>query len=105
MQEITVKKVKGLVNIANKGGFLIIGADNLKKYHKKLYLIIRSKTSGKNLEKISQRLQSETSCEILEIDDDKIEDVLSIKNCKVAGIKNKGLCDEILKIIRGENIG
>ena len=36
MQIQEINKIKGLVNISNKAGYLIIGADNLKKYNKNI---------------------------------------------------------------------
>ena len=39
-------KIKGLINIANKAGYLIIGTDSLKGYKKKLYLILMSNDAG-----------------------------------------------------------
>lgn len=103
MQIETIKKVKGLINISNKAGYLIIGSDALKKYHKKLYLIIRSNNSGKSLIKISENLVKETNCEEIILNEEEMSAILSIENCKIVGIKNLGLSKEILKYIRGEN--
>ena len=103
MQIQTIQKIKGLVNISNKAGFLIIGADNLKGYNKKLYLILRSDDSGKNLVKISECVKKNTNCEIEVINSEIFKQVVLIENCKIIGIKNKGISEEIIKYIRGEH--
>ena len=57
MQNQQITKLKGLVGIANKAGYVIFGADNLKNYNKKLYLIVKSKDGGKNLNKVVDYLK------------------------------------------------
>ena len=99
MQKEIISKVKGLVNIANKGGYLIIGADNLKNYNKKLYLILRSDDSGKNIIKICEKQKERTSCAVEVIEKQIMPNLVSMENCKVVGIKNLGLAKEILKYI------
>ena len=102
MQTQQINKIKGLINISNKAGYLIIGADNLKNYRKKLYLIIYSNNSGKNLQKIAYTCKSYLGCEMIELDEQDFEKIVSIENCKIVGIKNLGLSQEIIKIVRGE---
>jgi len=92
-------KIKGYINIANKAGYLIIGADNLKNYNKKLYLMLADKTAGKNLFKIAN-LKHDIPLVIL----DDFFDYVGIENCKIIGIKNLGLSQEILKIVKEQNI-
>lgn len=104
MQVEIIRKVKGLINISNKAGYLIIGSDALKNYHKKLYLIIRSSNSGKNLVKISENLVKQTNCEEIILTDEEMSAIISIDNCKIIGLKNLGLSKEILKYIRGEKL-
>ena len=105
MQNNTINKIKGLLNISNKAGYLIIGADNLKGYTKKLYLIIQSDAGGKNLSKIVNETKNNTCCETIILCDSDFKDIVSISNCKVVGLKNKGISEEVLKYLRGENIG
>ena len=100
-----LQRAKGLISIANKAGYLIIGSDNLKNYNKKLYLIVKNKSGGKNLNKIAQQNMLTTNCEVITLDENNFDLVVNIPNCKIVGIKNKGISDEIIKYIRSENIG
>ena len=102
MQINILNKVKGLINISNKAGYLIIGADTLKNYSKKLYLIIRSNESGKNLQKVAANLVTKTMCEEIVLNEEEMKFITSMDNCKIIGIKNLGLSKEIIKYIRGE---
>ncbi len=102
MQIQQINKIKGLVNISNKAGYLIIGADNLKKYYKKLYLILYSSDGGKTIQKVVTNQKSLTNCDAFEIDAQEFSKIVSIENCKIVGLKNLGLSKEIIKVIRGE---
>ena len=102
MQKQQIKKIKGLVNISNKAGYVIIGADNLKKYNKKLYLILYSNDSGKTIQKVVTNKKTLTNCETIEIDAQEFSKIVSIDDCKIVGFKNLGLSKEIIKVIRGE---
>ncbi len=92
-------KIKGYINIANKAGYLVIGADKLKNYNKKLYLLMADKTAGKNLFKIA-RAKQDIPFVVL----NNLCEYVGIENCKIIGIKNFGLSQEILKIVKEQNI-
>ncbi len=102
MQIQEINKIKGLVNISNKAGYLIIGADNLKKYNKKLYLILYSNDSGKSIQKVVNNQKLQTNCDTFEVETQDFSKIVSIENCKIIGLKNLGLSKEIIKVIRGE---
>ncbi len=91
-----ISKIKGYINIAHKAGYLIIGSDALKGYDKKLYSIIYDKSALKNTLKVVNYFQ-EKSLPIKEVDN--LEELTSIKNCKIIGLKNKNLSDLILKLL------
>lgn len=105
MQNQQINKLKGLIGIANKAGYVIFGADNLKNYTKKLYLLVKAKETGNSITKIVNNLKNERSVDFVEIENQKLCEITNSQNCKLIGIKNKGLSEEILKVIRGENIG
>ncbi len=89
-----ITKAKGYLNIAHKAGYLIIGSDNLKGYDKKLYLVLIDKTAGKNSNKISSTLTERgVTLKIIE----NLPELVSIKNCKIVGVKNKQLSEKILE--------
>lgn len=102
MQTIELNKIKGYVNLANKAGYLIIGAENLKYYKKKLYLVLYAQNSGRDIQKIVKNFKTNPSVVVIEIDNQDFTKIVSIENCKIVGIKNLGLSKEIIKIIRGE---
>ncbi len=104
MQQKTLNSIKGYVGLARKGNYLIIGNDNLKGYYKKLYLILRSNDAGKNLVKVTNYTSEQTSCQIFEIEKEIMQEITGIENCKAFGVKNKGLADQIINLLRGETI-
>ena len=104
MQQNILAKIKGLVGIANKAGYLVIGSDNLKGYNKKLYLLLTSDSYGKTIEKITNQLKQSTNCDIYTFCENEFLQIVNIPNCKIVGIKNKGISEEIIKYIRSNNI-
>lgn len=96
------ERVKGYVSIANKAGYLIVGADNLKGYHKKLFLVLADETGGKNLLKVAQYLKQNLNIELFVLKN--LESYTGIEGCKIVGIKNKGISDEIIKLLRSQQI-
>lgn len=84
-------KAKGYLGIANKAGYLIIGGDNLQSYKQKLFLVLVDVDAQKNTKKIAQKLTEKA--EVLWIDG--LGQLLSIPTCKIVGIKNKGLSENI----------
>ena len=91
------EKVKNYLGICHKAGYLIIGSDNLKNYDKKLYLILIDNDNSKTIQKTVSRFS-----EVEKIEIENLGELLSIASCKVVGIKNFGLSEEIRKGIRGE---
>ena len=100
-----IDKIKGLINIANKAGYLIIGSDALKGYNKKLYLVLYNLDIGKNSQKIVKQIKANINCVVYGIENCDYPKIVNIPNCKIVGIKNKGLSEEIIKYLRGDDIG
>jgi ribosomal protein L7Ae-like RNA K-turn-binding protein len=92
---LDLNKIKGYINISHKAGYLIIGSDLLKSYDKKLYLVIYDKSAMKNTLKVVEKIK-EKNIPTIEVDD--LENLTSIKNCKIIGIKNKNLSSLIEKL-------
>ena len=95
-----MKNIRGLISIARKGGFCIIGQDNLRGYDKKLYILILDKKAGQALAKSANFMAKQRGAQLLEVED--LQEVSGIENCKILGIKNKALGEEIAKLIKGE---
>lgn len=89
-------KIAGYLNLARKSNNLIIGTENLKKYNKKLYLIVLSKTAGKNAGAVAEKQKERTDCEIVVADIDLAE-ILNINNCQIVALKNKGFADMVIQ--------
>lgn len=89
-------KLQGYLNIAKKAGYVIIGGEKLYNYNKKLYLVIYDNTSEKNTLKVVEKIK-QRNIPIFSIDN--LQDIISIKNCKIIGIKNKNLSDIMMQCI------
>ena len=87
-------KLQGYLNIAKKAGYVIIGGEKLYNYNKKLYLVIYDNTSEKNTLKVVDKIK-QRNIPIFSIDN--LQDIVSIKNCKIIGIKNKNLSDIMMQ--------
>lgn len=87
-------KLSGYLNIARKANALVIGADNLDVYRKKLYLILVASTAGKSTQSIVNKVVKNTGCEKIETSLN-LSEILCISNCQVVAIKNKGLAEKI----------
>lgn len=95
-----MKEISGLISIARKAGYCIIGQDNLLGYDKKLYLILLDKNAGNSLSKSIKYMAEQRGLELILLDG--LAEKTNLENCKVLGIKNKGLSEEIVKRIKGE---
>ena len=91
------QQISGYINICRKAGYLIIGADKLKGYDKKLYLVLFDSSAQKNTIKVIEELKNK---DIAIIEVDNLESLTSIKNCKIVGIKNKNLSDIIQNLLK-----
>lgn len=87
-----VNKIKGYLNIAQKAGYVIFGGETLENYTKKLYLILFDSNAQKSTLKIISKLK-ERQIKICEVDN--LGELVNKSNCKVIGLKNKSLSDQI----------
>lgn len=92
-----MEKIKNYLGLARNAGYLIIGSDKLDGYDKKLYLILIDETAGNSSQKIALK-QKEKGIEVFQVNN--LEKISNIKSCKILGIKNKGLSEQIIKIIK-----
>lgn len=90
-------KIKGYFNLCRKANYLIIGADNLKYYDKKLYLIVINKNPSNNILKTANKLADNYKIPVIMVNN-SVEYLIDISNCQIVAIKNKGLTDCILKL-------
>lgn len=97
-----MNKIGGLIGVARKAGFVIVGQDNLKNYGKKLYAILLDNTAGNSLIREMTFLAEKKNIPLQMVEN--LSELVSIENCKVVGIKNKQMSNEILEglKIKGE---
>ncbi len=95
-----MNKIQGLISIARKAGFVIIGKEKLATYTKKLYLLLIDKSAGNSLLREMKFLSENRDIPLLEIEN--LAELVSIENCKVIGLKNKALSESIEKCVKGE---
>lgn len=93
-----INKVKGYYNIANKAGYVIFGSDNLKDYTHKLYLVIYREDSENTINKIVNRLKA--TVETIKLNVVDFNSITSSEKIKLFAIKNKGLSEQIIKLLR-----
>ncbi len=70
-----MNKIQGLISIARKAGFVIIGKEKLATY---------------------------TNRDIPLLEIENLAELVSIENCKAIGLKNKALSESIEKCVKGE---
>lgn len=102
--EKVIQQIKGYFGIANRAGYIIWGADNLKNYKHKIYLVLYredgANTILKSVENLKQICQN-----IIMLSVQNMNDICGMDNCKLCAIKNKGLAEKIQDLLRSNNIG
>ncbi|MBQ8522474.1 MAG: hypothetical protein IJ458_02280 [Clostridia bacterium] len=91
------KLIKTYLGFCIKSRAIVIGQDRLKASKDKIYLIVYCSTASQNLKDLIVRLSDKFKCSTVLLDE-KLEDYVSIKGCKVLGITNKSLADQIIKV-------
>ena len=89
-------KIKGYLNISRKAGYLIIGGETLEDYKKKLFLVLYDVNAGNNTLKIVDKLKLKgiDICGVY-----NLEELCTVSNCKIIGIKNKNISEIIKSLI------
>lgn len=91
-------KINNYLGICRKAGYLIIGSDNLQDYHQKLYLIIINGAVSTTIKKLVKRkIEEYPNLQCITVTE-TFADTIGLSNCKIVGIKNKGITEEILKL-------
>lgn len=99
MEKQQIIKISNYLNISQKAGYVIFGADNFKTYKQKMYLILVRKDAGKSLYKQASMMAIKTGSQLFEIEVDIFKEITKSENCKLIGIKNKGLSEQIIKLL------
>lgn len=93
--EKNYNEILGLICIARKAGFCIVGQDNLKGYTKKLYLILCDDGAGDALKRSMNFLAKQSGAQMFAVKN--LPKICNIENCKVLGIKNKAFAEKIIQ--------
>ena len=86
-------KVETYIGFAIKKGSVVFGCDGIKKYRKKVYLLLGTKTLSQNSKETLNRCAEIFRCPLVETDD---YDVLVKKNCKALAICDNSLATAII---------
>ena len=89
--------IKTYLGFCIKSRAIVIGQDRLKISKEQIHLIVYCSTASQNLKDLIVRLADKFKCKALLLDE-KLEDYTSIEGCKVMGITNKSLADQIIKV-------
>lgn len=91
------KLIKTYLGFCIKSRAIVIGQDRLKAHSGKIDLIIYCSTASQNLKDLAIRLGERFDCKTICLDE-PLEDYSSIEGCKILGITNKSLADQIVKV-------
>ena len=91
------KQINGLLSIARKGNFAIIGLDNIKKQTRSCNLIIVCDSASEKLKKEAIYFSNKLQSKLFEINN--LAELIQISNCKIVAIKNIGIANSIIKIL------
>ncbi|MBE7074452.1 MAG: hypothetical protein E7376_00505 [Clostridiales bacterium] len=94
-------KIKGYVGIAKRAKYVVFGADNLKGYTHKLYLVLYREDVSNTIQKVLNELSSR-NLPIIKLSIEEFNYIADTNNCKLLAIKNKGLSEQIINNIRSE---
>ena len=86
-------KVETYIGFAIKKGSVVFGCDGIKKYRKKGYVLLGTKTLSQNSKDVLARCAENFCCPLIETDD---YETLLKKNCKALAICDKSLATAIL---------
>ena len=100
MTNINLNKIKNYLGIASRANYVIFGADNLKGYTHKLYLVLYRQDFRKTIQKVINEFTNLPTF-MLNIED--MNYITNSQNCKLLAIKNKGLAEQIIKVLRSES--
>lgn len=89
-------KISTYIGFARKSNKVIFGIDNLKKYDKKLYLIIVCHSANNKYIDFALNKKVLTGCQLFRTNGILLHELTYTDNCKIIGIKNKELAAAII---------
>ena len=89
--------IKTYLGFCIKSRAIVIGQDRLKVSKEQIHLIVYCSSASQNLKDLVNRLADKFECRAI-LMDAPLEEYTSIEGCKVMGITNKSLADQIIKV-------
>ena len=90
------KKVFSYVNFAVRAGNVVYGIDNLKTTKHIVYCVLLCNTASPNMQKMVTNYCKQQNIPCYTVVDSTIDSYLHTKNCKLIGITNKDLSQQII---------
>ena len=87
--------LKGILSLARKAGYVVVGLENLMGYDKKLFLLLCDNSAGKSTLREMNFLSQKRELPLLFVEN--LAHYVSIENCKAVGIRNKNFSEMIAK--------
>ena len=88
-------KIETYIGFAIKKGSVVFGCDNIRRYRKKVYLLLATETLSENSLKVLVSCAETFACPLLKIEDYSI---LQMRNCKALAICDKSLAEAIQNV-------
>ena len=92
------KLIKTYLGFCIKSRAIVIGQDRLKVAKDKIHLIVYCMTASQNLKDLVGRLADKFKCKALVLNN-TLEEYTNIKGCKVMGITNQSLAEQIIRVV------
>ena len=92
-----INKIQSYLGFAKKSRAIVFGLDNLEKFNKSVYLVLYVKQLSENSLNKLNKLVNEKNWKMGELENQTIDELLFVDNCKVIGITNDNLANAIIK--------
>ena len=86
-------KVETYIGFCIKKGSVVFGLDNVKRYRKKMYIVVATQSVSPKTLANTEHFCRERNIQLVVVPD---YDLLAKRNCKVLGICDKSLADAIV---------
>ena len=88
-------KTETYIGFAIKKGSVVFGCDNIKRYRKKVYLLLATESLSENSWETLTACADNFGCQVLKIED---YGILQKRNCKALAICDKSLAEAIQNV-------
>ena len=96
-EKVLINKIQSYLGFAKKSRAIVFGLDNLEKFNKSVYLVLYVKQLSENSLNKLNKLVNEKNWKMGELENQTIDELLFVDNCKVIGITNDNLANAIIK--------